>query len=262
MPETSGVVLGVAMGFLLLGAQLLGCVLDGLDDVHVPGAAAQVAADRFADLRLAGALVAREQRVPRHQHARRAVAALQPVLLPETFLHGMQLGVLLKAFDRGHLAALGLHREHRARLDRLAVEQHRARPTVRGVEADVRARQAQVFTQEVHEQEPRGNFGGLPRAVHHHVDLVVGHGYLPSARWTAFLRARAASTRAISRLYSTEPRRSALGEHASPASRAASAMAVSEGRLLWRKSCAAWQRMGVGPPLVSASPTLEKASLA
>src|ERR1700692_4852764 len=110
MPETSLLVLGGCMGGSLL---LLGGVLHRLDDVDVAGAAAEVAGDRFADLQLARIRVLLEERAARHQHSRRAIAALQAVLLPEAFLHRVELAVLLEPFDRRDLVAVGLHREHR-----------------------------------------------------------------------------------------------------------------------------------------------------
>ena len=57
-----------------------------------------------------------------HDHSGRAVAALQSMLFPESFLHRMQFAVLRQAFDGRDLRAVGLHGEHRARLHRLAVE--------------------------------------------------------------------------------------------------------------------------------------------
>src|SRR5256885_4841045 len=110
MPETSGLVFGVFMDPSSLLAQLLGCVLDGLDDVHIAGAAAKVAADGFADLHLVRLLVARQQGAAGHHHPRRAEAALQAVLLPEALLDGMELAVLLQAFHGGDLRAVGLDR--------------------------------------------------------------------------------------------------------------------------------------------------------
>src|SRR6266850_2461045 len=105
MPQTSGLVLGVVMGSLLLLAQPLGCGLDGFDDVRIARAAAEVAADCLSDVRLAGLLVARQQRAAGHHHPRRAVPALQPVLVPERFLDGVELAVLLQAIHGADLRA-------------------------------------------------------------------------------------------------------------------------------------------------------------
>src|SRR5438067_4366233 len=240
------------MGFLLL--HLLGGVLDGLDDVHVPGAAAQVPGDGLADLRLARVPVAIEERAARQHHSRRAVAALQAVLLPEAFLHGVELAVLLEALDGSDLMSVGLHGEEGARLHRLPLEQHGAGAAVGGVAADMRSGHAQVLAQEVDEEQARLDLRLLGVAVDGDLDAMCRHGYLPPARSTAFLRARAVSTRAISRLYSTVPRRSALGSVAAAASRAASAMAAPSGFLPVRCFSAAVALMGVGPRLVRPMP--------
>src|SRR5262249_50600678 len=103
MPETSGLVLG-GMARLL---ELLGGVLDRLDDVDVAGAAAEVAGDRLADVGLGRIGVLREQRAAGHHHAWRAVAALEPVLLPEALLDRVELVVFLQTLDGGGLAAAG-----------------------------------------------------------------------------------------------------------------------------------------------------------
>ena len=82
-----------------------------------------------------------------HQHAGRAVAALQAVLLVEGLLQRVQHAALLQALDRQHLGAVALHRQHGARLDRHAVEIHRACPAVRGFAADVRTGVQQLLAQ-------------------------------------------------------------------------------------------------------------------
>src|SRR5256885_16405591 len=102
-----------------LSAHLLGRVLHGLDDVHVTGAAAEIPRNGLADLLFARVLVPLEEGARGHQHARGAETALQAVLLGEALLHRMELAALLEALDRGDLRAVGLCREHRARLDRI-----------------------------------------------------------------------------------------------------------------------------------------------
>src|SRR5215510_4645542 len=94
IPPMSAVVRGAIVP---PSTQPCGGVLDRLDDVHVAGAAAQIARDRVTDVRLGRTGVAPEQRHARHHHARRAVPALQPVLLPEALLNRMQLAVLFQA---------------------------------------------------------------------------------------------------------------------------------------------------------------------
>src|SRR5438045_7639553 len=63
----------------------------------------------------------------RDDHSRRAIAALQAVLLPKTFLHRMQCAVGRESFDRRHVRSVSLDRKHRARLHRLSIDKHSAR---------------------------------------------------------------------------------------------------------------------------------------
>ena len=79
--------------------------LDGLYDVLVAGAAAQVAFETGADLRLTGLRLVLEDLHRGHHHARRAEAALQAVMLAEGFLHRMQLVAIGKPLDRQHVRA-------------------------------------------------------------------------------------------------------------------------------------------------------------
>src|SRR6185295_20064387 len=66
---------------------------DGAHDVLVAGAAAHVAFEALADLRLARAVVVLHEVDRAHHHARRAEAALQPVALVERDLHRVQRAV-------------------------------------------------------------------------------------------------------------------------------------------------------------------------
>src|SRR5262245_2922310 len=91
----------------------------------------------------------------RHDHPRRAEAALQPVAVPESLLHRMQIPVRCQPLDRSDGGAVGLHREYRARLDRLAVHQHRAGAANAGLAADVGAGQSKAIAQVVNQQETR-----------------------------------------------------------------------------------------------------------
>src|SRR5262245_61858572 len=76
---------------LLLGSgHRVGGPLDGLHDVVVPRAAAQVAFELVPDLLFGGLGVPLEHLVSGHDHARGAEPALQAVLLPEPLLDRMQ----------------------------------------------------------------------------------------------------------------------------------------------------------------------------
>ena len=104
----------------------------------------------------------------RHDHARRAEAALQTVIFAESFLHRMQLSVLCEAFDRRHLRAFGLDREHAAGLHGAAVHMNDAGAALARVAADMRAGQPQLLAQEIDEQGAVFDFGGNALAVHRH----------------------------------------------------------------------------------------------
>src|SRR5688572_8396384 len=105
MPATSGVVVGSCASSVIVvssrsgagvgagagprafgGAELGGGLLDGLDDVHVPRAPAQVARDPLAHLLVGRLRVLLEEPGGLHDHPRGAEAALEPVTVPERLL--------------------------------------------------------------------------------------------------------------------------------------------------------------------------------
>src|SRR5229473_521179 len=139
--------------------------LHRLDDVHVARAAAEVALEALANLVIGRVRVLLEQVGRGHDHSRGAVAALEPVLVPECLLQWMELAVLGHALDRGDVSTLGLDGEHRAALDRLAVDQDRAGAALTGVAADVGAGEAGFVADVMHEQEPRLDLVLVPAAV-------------------------------------------------------------------------------------------------
>src|SRR5262249_53217544 len=77
----------------------LGGVFHRLDDFDVTGAAADVAAERGADVVLARMRIAPQQTRRRHDESRRAVAALGAELLVEPALHRRKAAVLAERFD-------------------------------------------------------------------------------------------------------------------------------------------------------------------
>src|SRR5262249_38646966 len=81
-------------GSRLAGRQQAGGVLDGVDDLHVAGAAADVAAQRLPDLVLARARIAAQQAGGGHDEARCAIAALRAQFLVEAALHCRQPAAL------------------------------------------------------------------------------------------------------------------------------------------------------------------------
>ena len=91
----------------------------------------------------------RDQILRRHQHARRAEAALQRVALMERALQLRNFAGVGQAFDGIDAFAGGLHREHQAAAHDVAVDAHGACAAHAVLAAGVRAGEAQVFTQEV-----------------------------------------------------------------------------------------------------------------
>src|SRR5215471_5411108 len=154
----------------LPGRHLLGRPLDGLHDVVIAGAAAEVALEPVPDLALGRLGIALEELRRRHDHARRAEPALQPVLLPEALLDRVQLAVLGHALDGLHLDAVALHGEERARLHRLAVDVNGAGAALARVAADVGAGEARQLADVVHEQQARLDLVAVLRAVDGHRD--------------------------------------------------------------------------------------------
>ena len=61
-----------------------------------------------------GVDVVLEESDRRHDHSRCAVAALQSMALPESFLHRMKVSVAGHPFDRGDVGPIGLDGKHRA----------------------------------------------------------------------------------------------------------------------------------------------------
>ena len=67
----------------------------------VASAATEVARDTLADLPLRRLRIVLQQGHGRHDHPRRAVAALEAVLLPEALLQRVQVTVGREALNRG-----------------------------------------------------------------------------------------------------------------------------------------------------------------
>src|SRR5262249_47392688 len=112
---------------LVSGADVLpGGLLHGLDNIVIPGAAANISFQAVADLFFARIGVLAEQVGRRHNHPRRAITALQAVLLAEGLLHGRELAPLSQPLNRGDFAPVDLDREHGAGLDGLVVHPDRA----------------------------------------------------------------------------------------------------------------------------------------
>src|SRR5579859_2614913 len=82
-------------------SHFLSSVLNCLDDIHIAGAAAQVARDAHADLVLGRVGIAPQKSQAGHHHPWSAVSTLQPVLLVKSLLQWMQFAALFQALN-GH----------------------------------------------------------------------------------------------------------------------------------------------------------------
>src|SRR6056297_1165994 len=157
---------------------LTGCCEDRLDDIVIARATAQVPFEVVAYLGLCWRRVVLEQRRRRHHHARRAEPALQPVMVLERGLNGMQRAVGLgHPLDGLHLHTLGLGGEHGAGLHGAALHMHHAGPALACVTANMRARQAQVLSQEIDKKRAALDLARRWLAVHGQLDL--WHWLLP-----------------------------------------------------------------------------------
>jgi hypothetical protein len=144
--------------------------LDGLDDVLVARAAAQVPFQTFSYLLLGRVRILLQEADGGHDHARRAVAALQPVRLVEGLLHRMPHTILRDAPDGGDLVPVSLYREDRARLYRLTVDVHRAGPATRRIASWMYAPDPKVLPEMMEQQQPRFHLGHVGVPVHRHLD--------------------------------------------------------------------------------------------
>src|SRR5215467_3670952 len=73
-----------------------------LHNVLVTRAAAYIAFQAMPDLFIRGIRIALQDLCRSHDHPRRAESALQPMMLPESALHRMQLAALGQPLDGGH----------------------------------------------------------------------------------------------------------------------------------------------------------------
>src|ERR1041385_5822966 len=142
-----------------------------LDDVLIAGAAADVAFQLLADRRLVQITAMPVHYVDGgHDHARRAVAALQAMIVAEGRLHRMQLLAFGDAFDGGDIGAVGLPDQHGAGFHRAAVDMHHTGAALAGVAADMGAGQAEMVAQQMDEERPVLDVGRNRFAVHGQFD--------------------------------------------------------------------------------------------
>ena len=135
-------------------AHQLDRALDRADDVLIPGAAADIVVETEPDGFAVGIGIFAQQLGHQHQHSRRAVTALQAVLLPERrAAAGCRLFGAAERLDGLDAAAVGLHRQRAAGARRETVEQDRAGAAHAVLAADMRAGQADFVADESRTEE-------------------------------------------------------------------------------------------------------------
>ncbi len=127
---------------------------DGLEDRGVSRAPAEHAAQAVEDLVRRRARGPRDEVAGRHQHPRRAGAALGAAAGEERRLERRRAVGSGETLDRLDAPAVDLARGDEAGADLLPVEPHGARATVAGVAAHLGAGQAEVLAQHVDEAPP------------------------------------------------------------------------------------------------------------
>ena len=112
-------------------------------------AAADVARHALPDVILGGIRRRRDDRLGRHQLARRAESALRAIAGNKCLLERIQLVAVGEPFDRCHGPAVGPDRELTARVDRDAVEMHRARAALAAVAPDLGPREVEMVADQL-----------------------------------------------------------------------------------------------------------------
>src|SRR5215204_5945926 len=156
--------------------------LDCLHDVLVAGAAAEVPFEALSYLLLRRVGLLLKEADGGHDHARRAVAALEPVRLVESLLHRVPEPVRHDATDGGDLVPVRLHRKDRTRLDRLPVDVDRAGPATGRVAPRMHAPDPKVLPEMMEQEQPRFHLSHVGLAVYRHLDPT--QPSLLSRKWT------------------------------------------------------------------------------
>ena len=168
---------------LVQAAHALGGQCNGLDDLGVAGAAADVAGDGLDDLRARRRGIAGQQRMRGEDHRRRAIAALHAVGLAERVLNGRELARPRRhALDGGDGIAVGLHREHQARAHRRAVDEHGAGTADAVLAAGMRAGEQQPFAQAVEQARARLDLDRVRLSIHAEFNAHARPGFRPLDR--------------------------------------------------------------------------------
>jgi hypothetical protein len=133
--------------------------LDGLDDVVISGATAEIAGDAPADLFLRRVVVVLEELYATHDHARGAESTVKTMVFLEAVLEWVERSSLGgKSLDGGEAVPIGLNGQHGATFDALAIQQDGAGTAAAGIASDVGTGHVEDLADHVHKQEPGFDF--------------------------------------------------------------------------------------------------------
>jgi len=135
----------------LVSSQFCGGVLDGLDDVIVTGAAAQVPGNTPPDLLLGRIGIFFQQFHGPHQHTRGAETAVEPVILFEAFLKGMHFTRRGQPFHRGNVFSISLNGQNGAGFYRFAVQQYSTSAATGRITTDMGTGEIKFFPDEMNQ---------------------------------------------------------------------------------------------------------------
>src|SRR5207302_7075682 len=125
---------------------------DGLENLLIAGAAAQIARQGFTNLIARRVRMLVEQRLGRDEQPRRAVPALRRAEVGEGVLQRMKASVGGEPFDRCDAPAVALEAEHEAREHGPIVEQDGARAALAELAAVLGPAQVQIFTKDLEQR--------------------------------------------------------------------------------------------------------------
>src|ERR1700688_3012376 len=203
----------------------------GVDDGFVSGAAADGARDCVDDLFAGGRGVVVEQGFCRHQHARRAIAALRGEMFHEGALQRVKIRPILEAVERLHRAAFNGLGQRQAGKVRIAVDQHRAGATSTLAASGFGGHVADQFSQGGHQIDGAVDEDGDGAAVMTKLQGGLGHRCFLALPYCWPLSRRRRWTPTTSRRYQALASESSVGDVPSvTAATAASIFAASSAR--------------------------------
>src|SRR5690348_2971529 len=178
---------------LSLPSHLGGGIEYGANHLVVAGAAAEIAGDPIAHLRLGGVQGPVQQRLGGDQQSRRAEAALKRRMLKKLLLHRVELAAGGEALDGLDRMALCLDAQHQAGAHQPPVQDHATGAAVAGAAAFLAAGEVELVAKHIQERL-LGLAEEIPRlAVDDGGNVVSTHRRSP-ARSKAMAAARRART--------------------------------------------------------------------